>query len=58
MTKKTRNRLLARRVALGEVAAAGEGRRPKFGVVSVGTPETAATAARQDVVAEAAKVLA
>ena len=31
---------------------------PKFGVVSAGTPETAATAARQDVVAEAAKVLA
>ena len=31
---------------------------PKFGVVSAGTPETAATAARQDVVQEAAKVLA
>ena len=31
---------------------------PKFGVVSAGTLETAATAARQDVVAEAAKVLA
>lgn len=31
---------------------------PKFGVVSAGTPETAATAARQDVVAAAAKVLA
>ena len=31
---------------------------PKFGVVSAGTPETAATAARQDVVKEAAEVLA
>ena len=31
---------------------------PKFGVVSAGTPETAATAARQDVVQEAARALA